>query len=92
MTVRGPERWLGRAAMVAATAGKMANLSNTGRSMGATAAREAARERMVREAASGRGRRGRQHFTALRGQRHLLAVPRCSVTHVKVFTSPDLIL
>ena len=57
MTVRGPERGLGRAAMVAATAGKMANLSNTGRSMGATVAREAARERMVREAASGRGRR-----------------------------------
>ena len=35
--------------------------------MGATVAREAARERMVREAASGRGRRGRQHCYSTAG-------------------------
>ena len=88
MTVRGPERGLGRAAMMATTAGKTANLSNTGGSMGATAAREAARERMVREAASGRGRRGRQHFTALRGQRHLLAVAVATRAMVDMTTAP----
>ena len=56
--------------------------------MGAAAAMEAARERMVREAASGRGRRGRQHFTALRGQRHLLAVAAATRAMVDMTTAP----
>ena len=73
VTVQGSERGLGRAMMVATTAGETTNLSNAGGgAIRATAAREAARERMVREVASGRGRQGRQHRGGTSAQRHLL--------------------